>query len=143
MHEKESSHEAESGDDSQTIFLDQISIADQQTGSSNSSCGGGTRATSVTATRSEEKEEVNTEGPMTIPLHSLTVAQSVDLMKKLFPAVDLKGLVEEEGINGFILNEISSVSDLQELRLDSKLKNIHMRALLGALDRFRKDGVTF
>lgn len=101
-----------------------------------------TKSTNSSSKDDKEKEEERKEDTKSVPLVSLSMEQSVQLLRKIFPTIDLKPIVEEQGINGILLNEITTMSDVQELKLDSKLKNIHMRALLGALERFRKEGVT-
>lgn len=90
---------------------------------------------------SEEEIEEKIEEPQPIPLASLNISQCIDLMQKIFPTIDLRQIIEEKGITGQVLYEITSLDHLQELELDSKLKNIHKRALLSALERFRKEGV--
>lgn len=91
--------------------------------------------------RKKEKKEEKKDESKPIPLVSLTIPQTIELMKKLFPVIEWTQVIEEEGINGIILNEITSINDIQEMKLDSKLRNIQMRALLNALNRLRIEGV--
>ncbi len=100
-------------------------------------------ASVVGEVRDESEEEIveKIEEPQPMSLASLNISQCIDLMQKIFPTIDLRQIIEQKGITGQVLCEITSLNDLQELELDNKLKNIHKRALLSALERFRKEGV--